>query len=76
MQPLKNRSAEFGVRTVQARIVDSPRVNAAVVELAETGAIKAQVSRIMPLCEAAEAHRMVESGRASRGRIVLDTRQS
>jgi hypothetical protein len=75
-QPFKDRSAEFGVRTLQARIVDSPRANAAVVALAAKGVIKAQVSSRMPLREAAEAHRRVEGGRASRGRIVLDTRES
>jgi NADPH:quinone reductase-like Zn-dependent oxidoreductase len=75
-QPFEDRSAEFAVRTLQARIVGNPRANAAVVALAGKGAIKAQVSRCMPLREAAEAHRMVESGRASRGRIVLDTRES
>ncbi len=75
-EPFTDRSAQFGVRTVQALIMDTPRVNAAVVELAGSGAIKALVTRVMPLAQAAEAHRMVESGRASRGRIVLDTRGS
>jgi len=73
-KPFTDRSAQFGVRTVQAQIVDSPRVNAAVVELAGTLAIRALVSRVLPLAHAAEAHAMVESGGASRGRIVLDTR--
>jgi len=74
-KPFTDRSAQFGVRTVQAHIVDSPRVNAAVVELAGSGAIKALVSRVMPLAQAAQAHHLVESGQASRGRIVLEMRE-
>ncbi len=75
-RPFTDRSAQYGVQTLQARIVDSPRVNAIVVELAAEGAIKPQVSRVMPLAEAAQAHRMVEAGQASRGRIVLDIQAS
>jgi 2-desacetyl-2-hydroxyethyl bacteriochlorophyllide A dehydrogenase len=75
-KPFTDRSAQYGVQTLQARIVDSPRVNAIVVGLAAKAAIKPQVSRVMPLSEAAQAHRMVEAGRASRGRIVLDIQAS
>src|SRR5436190_21373516 len=71
-QPFTDRSAEYGVQTLQAHIIDSPRVNAVVIGLAAEGAIKPQVSRVMPLPAAAQAHRMVEAGRVSRGRIVLD----
>jgi NADPH:quinone reductase-like Zn-dependent oxidoreductase len=71
-KPFTDRSTQYGVRTLQAHIIDSPRVNAIVVELAAKGAIKPQVSRVMPLSEAAQAHRMVEAGQVSRGRIVLD----
>jgi len=60
------------VQTLQAHIIDNPRVNAIVVDLAAKGALKPQVSRVMPLSEAAQAHRMVEAGQVSRGRIVLD----
>ena len=75
-KPFTDRSAQFGVQTLQAHIIDSPRVNAIVVDLAAKGAIKPQVSRMMPLAEAAQAHRMVEAGQASRGRIVLDIQAS
>ena len=75
-KPFTDRSAQFGVQTLQAHIIDSPRVNAMVVELAAKGAIKPQVSRVMPLAEAAQAHRMVEAGQVSRGRIVLDIQAS
>ncbi len=39
--------------------------------IAAEGTITAQVSRVMALSEAAEAHRLIESGRNTRGRIVL-----
>ena len=73
-RPFVDRSAEFGVRTLQAHIVDDPRANAAVVRLAGEGALKPQVSRVMPLAEAAQAHRLLEANRNSRGRIVLETK--
>jgi 2-desacetyl-2-hydroxyethyl bacteriochlorophyllide A dehydrogenase len=75
-KPFTDRSRQYGVQTVQAHIADSADVNAIVVDLAAKGAIQPQVSRIMPLADAAEAHRLVEAGRASRGRIILDTRAS
>jgi 2-desacetyl-2-hydroxyethyl bacteriochlorophyllide A dehydrogenase len=72
-QPIVDRSAEFGVRTLQAHIIDDPQANLAVTRLAAEGALKPQVSRVMPLTQAAEAHRMLEARRNSRGRIVLQT---
>jgi len=75
-KPFTDRSAEYGVKTLQAHIIDSPRVNAIVVDLAAKRAIKPQVSRVMPLAEAAQAHRLVEAGQVSRGRIILDIRSS
>lgn len=72
--PLRDRSAEFGVRIVQARIHDEPHALRAVVDLARQGAWRPLVSRILPLTQAAEAHRALEAGENSRGRIVLDIR--
>ena len=72
--PFEDRSAEAGLRLIQARIHDEPHVLRAVADLARQGAWKPQVSRILPLAEAAEAHRMLEAGQNSRGRIVLDIR--
>ena len=46
---------------------DLPKCFAAAVE----GKIKPQIERIMPLREAAAAHRLMESGEAT-GKIVLD----
>ena len=71
-KPFTDRGAQYGVRVLQARIADSPSVNAAVVGLAARGVLKAQVSRVMPLAQAAEAHRIIEAGGNSRGRIVLE----
>jgi 2-desacetyl-2-hydroxyethyl bacteriochlorophyllide A dehydrogenase len=71
-KPFTDRSAQYGVQTLQARITDSSRVNAIAVDLAAKRAIRPQVSRVMPLAEAAQAHRLVEAGQVSRGRIVLD----
>lgn len=73
-QPFRDRSAEFGVRTVQARIHDEPHAMRAVIELARLGAWRAHVSRILPLAQAAAAHRALEAHENSRGRIVLDIR--
>ncbi|MBA1329961.1 hypothetical protein QQ73_01785 [Candidatus Endoriftia persephone str. Guaymas] len=39
-------------------------------ELADSGKLDLRVSRVMPLEEAAEAHRLVEAGH-TRGKIVL-----
>ena len=71
-RPIVDRSAEFGVRTIQAQIHDDPGALAGVTDLARRGALKPQVSRIMPFAEAADAHRMLEAKENSRGRIVLD----
>jgi NADPH:quinone reductase-like Zn-dependent oxidoreductase len=70
--PFRDLSKQYGVRTVQARIVDKPEVNAAVMALAGQGALRAQVSLVLPLAQAAEAHRLIEAGQNSRGRIILE----
>lgn len=72
--PIEDRSADYGVRTVRAQIHDEISALRAVVRLADEGVWTPQVSRIMPLAEAAEAHRLLESGENTRGRIVLDIR--
>lgn len=41
--------------------------------LIERGAIRPVIDRVLPLGEIAEAHRLIETGRA-RGKIVIDTR--
>lgn len=70
-EPFEDRSAEYGVELRQADIHDDKAVLEKVVALAADGTIRPQVSRVLPLSEAVEAHRLIESGRNSRGRIVL-----
>lgn len=70
-EPFEDLSAAYGVRTVQADIRDDREVLEAVAALAARGALVPQVSRIMDLAQVAEAHRLLESGAISRGRIVL-----
>lgn len=69
--PFEDRAAAHGVSIRQAEIHDDPQVLAKVVELAAEGLLNAQVSQTLPLQDAAEAHRLLEAGVNSRGRIVL-----
>ncbi len=70
-EPFEDRSAEYGIDLRQAVIDDDKVVLEKVVALAADGTITPQVSRVVALSEAAEAHRLIESGRNTRGRIVL-----
>jgi len=70
-EPIEDRSAEYGVRTLRAPIHDDRPALEAVVRLADEGAWRPLVSKVMPLAQAAEAQRLLESGANSRGRIVL-----
>ncbi|HEX6827933.1 MAG TPA: zinc-dependent alcohol dehydrogenase family protein [Burkholderiales bacterium] len=54
-----------GARKHQARMLDEAR------RLAEEGKLRPAVSRILPLEEAAEAHRIIEEGHVA-GKVVLD----
>lgn len=45
----------------------------ALLDLVASGAVAAQVSRVLPFAKFAEAHRLIETGR-TRGKIVLDLR--
>ena len=70
-EPFEDRSADYGIDLRQAVIDDDKSVLEKVVELAADGAIASQVSRVLALSEATYAHRLVESGENTRGRIVL-----
>ena len=70
-EPFEDHSLKYGIELRQAMIEDNKSVLEKVVALAAEGSIAPQVSRVMPLSEVAEAHRLVESGQNSRGRIVL-----
>ncbi|MDL2400963.1 NADP-dependent oxidoreductase [Rhizobium mayense] len=69
--PITNRGAEFGVTVTRAMITDDKEVLQSIMDLAEAGMLKPQVARRMPLPDAAEAHRLMEAGAISRGRLVL-----
>ena len=70
-EPFEDRSVEYGIELRQAVIEDDKSVLEKVVALAVEGTITPQVSRVMTLSDAADAHRVIESGQNSRGRIVL-----
>ncbi|MDE1991224.1 MAG: NADP-dependent oxidoreductase [Rhizobiaceae bacterium] len=69
--PFLDRSAEFGVTVTRAMISDDREVLQSMMDLAESGLIKPQIARTIPLAEAAEAHRLMEAGAISRGRLLL-----
>ncbi len=69
--PITDRSAEFGVTVTRALISDDKEVLQSMMDLAEAGMLKPQVARTMPLQDAAEAHRLMEAGAISRGRLLL-----
>lgn len=66
--------APQGIRTIRALVHDDITALTAVVELAEKGVLRPQVSKILPLEEAAQAHHLVQKQKHGRGRIVLDIR--
>lgn len=69
--PFRDRSAEFAVRITRAHIHDTPQIMRAVLDLAAAGILRPQICDALPLAAAADAHRRLEAGRVSRGRIVL-----
>lgn len=73
-EPFEDRSAEYGVSLKQAKIHDRIETLEAVLALAGKGVLKPQVGKVFPLAAAADAHRMVESGAHTRGRVVLKVR--
>ena len=52
-------------------IHDDKAVLEKIVALAGEGAIEPRVSRVMGLADVADAHRVIEAGGNTRGRIVL-----
>ena len=74
-EPFDDRSAGLDIEVRQAMILDNREILTAVVGLADAGHIRPLVSRVLPLDAAAEAHRILEAGENSRGRLVLDIRR-
>ena len=71
--PFEDDATGRDIDVRQAVIEDSPRILKAVVALANAGHVRPLVSRVLPLGQAAAAHRILEAGRNSRGRLILDT---
>lgn len=71
-EPIEDRSARYGVTVSVPMVHDSREALDATVGLAEAGVFRPRIAARMPLDRAAEAHRMLEGGQVSRGRIVLD----
>ena len=59
-----------GVRATGYRVAPDAATLAIVTRLLESGDVRVYVDRVLPLEEAAEAHRLIESGH-TRGKIVL-----
>lgn len=74
--PFEDDSTGRNIEVRQAVIEDSPRILKAVVALANAGHIRPLVSRVLPLDQAAAAHRILEAGRNSRGRLILEAQRS
>jgi NADPH:quinone reductase-like Zn-dependent oxidoreductase len=73
-EPIEDLSAEYGVTLKRAEIHDRIETLEAVLSLAGKGVLRPQVGKVFPLAAAAEAHRLVESGKHTRGRVVLQVR--
>jgi NADPH:quinone reductase-like Zn-dependent oxidoreductase len=71
--PIVDRGAEFGV-TVKLGYTgadDDPQTILRVLDLMANGAFVPQVSSTLPLGEATAAHRQIQAGEVTRGRLVL-----
>ena len=71
--PVEDLSARYGVIAVQARVRPDPDGLRRLAGLIARGAVRPEVGRVMALADAAEAHRISESGHAQ-GKIVLRVR--
>ncbi|UQI47599.1 NADP-dependent oxidoreductase [Streptomyces sp. HU2014] len=69
-EPVLTEARERGLRA--ARIMVEPDLGGlrGIAELVESGRVRTEVAAVLPLAEAAEAHRMGETGRTT-GKIVL-----
>jgi NADPH:quinone reductase-like Zn-dependent oxidoreductase len=67
------RAAELGVRTGWTLVEPDRGGLLAIAELVEAGKLRVEVAHVLPLAEAAEAHRLGESNRTT-GKLVLAVR--
>lgn len=70
--PFDDVSDRYGVTCTQAMIHDRRATLESVADAVRQGTLKPQVSRVLPLSDAALAHRILERGENSRGRIILN----
>ncbi|MBO1335444.1 NADP-dependent oxidoreductase [Streptomyces sp. VRA16 Mangrove soil] len=73
IEEVKDRAAELGVRAAFVLVEHDQAGMAAVAELVESGALRAHVSGVYGLAEAAKAHAEGETGRVT-GKLVLEVR--
>ena len=72
-QPVKDLSQQYGVTTVQAPVRPDHPALKELAALVAAGEVKPQVGQVLPLAEAAKAHRISETGHV-RGKLVLEIR--
>ncbi|MBM3509149.1 MAG: NADP-dependent oxidoreductase [Alphaproteobacteria bacterium] len=70
-EPVTDLGADHGVAVKQAVVRDNPDAFRGLAQLVADGAIKPQVGRVLPLVQAAEAHRLSQTTHV-RGKLVLD----
>jgi len=70
-EPVTDLGADHGVAVKQAVVRDNPDAFRGLAQLVADGAIKPQVGRVLPLAQAAEAHRLSQTTHV-RGKLVLD----
>ena len=69
--PIADRSREFDVKLTIPDIHDRSYALEAVAGLGKSGAVQPQICDTLKLQDAAAAHRRVEAGAVSRGRLIL-----
>lgn len=69
--PIVELGGEYRVKVTRALIADAPHAINAVARLADAGVLRPTVAGIYPLGAAVDAHRELENGRVTRGRLVL-----
>ncbi len=71
-EPFDDVSSEYDIHCKQAIIHDRRDTMERLSQQVTAGILKPQVSRLLPLTLAAEAHKIVEDGSNTRGRIILE----
>jgi NADPH:quinone reductase-like Zn-dependent oxidoreductase len=69
--PIRDQSQDFGIRLGFAPIHDRRYALEAVADLARSGVLRPQIRDRLPLAQAVDAHRRLESNEVTRGRLVL-----